>query len=68
MRSSYHAWIAAIRIARRDAWRAKGRSALVLAMIALPIVGVSAADLTTRSAQLSPNRRCPVRSVRRTPG
>ncbi|MFI6004325.1 FtsX-like permease family protein [Streptomyces sp. NPDC051366] len=56
MRSSYHAWIAAIRIARRDAWRAKGRSALVLAMIALPIVGVSAADLTTRSAQLSPEQ------------
>ncbi|WP_405701862.1 ABC transporter permease [Streptomyces sp. NBC_00069] len=56
MNSSYHAWIAAIRIARRDAWRAKGRSALVLAMIALPIVGVSAADLTTRSAQLSPEQ------------
>ncbi|MFE2479753.1 FtsX-like permease family protein [Streptomyces sp. NPDC059389] len=56
MKSSYHAWIAAIRIARRDAWRAKGRSALVLAMIALPIVGVSAADLTTRSAQLSPEQ------------
>ncbi|MET9885347.1 ABC transporter permease [Streptomyces sp. NPDC006430] len=54
MTSSYHAWVAAIRIARRDAWRAKGRSALVLAMIALPIVGVSAADLTMRSAQLSP--------------
>ncbi|MER7461863.1 ABC transporter permease [Streptomyces sp. NPDC097981] len=56
MKSSYHGWIAAIRIARRDAWRAKGRSALVLAMIALPIVGVSAADLTTRSAQLSPEQ------------
>ncbi|MCX4692263.1 FtsX-like permease family protein [Streptomyces sp. NBC_01408] len=53
MISWYHSWIAAIRIARRDAWRAKGRSILVLAMIALPIVGVSAADLTMRSAQLS---------------
>lgn len=53
MISWYHSWIAAIRIARRDAWRAKGRSALVLAMIALPIVGVSAADLTLRSADLS---------------
>ncbi|MEU7552520.1 ABC transporter permease [Streptomyces sp. NPDC044571] len=56
MKSPYHAWIAAIRIARRDAWRAKGRSALVLAMIALPIVGVSAADLTLRSAELSPQQ------------
>ncbi|OLZ58402.1 hypothetical protein AVW11_28200 [Streptomyces amritsarensis] len=49
----YHSWVAALRIARRDAWRAKGRSCLVLAMIALPIVGVSAADLTLRSAELS---------------
>jgi putative ABC transport system permease protein len=48
-----HSWRAAIRIARRDAWRFKGRSALVLAMIALPIVGVSAADITTRSSELT---------------
>ncbi|MFB7463667.1 FtsX-like permease family protein [Streptomyces sp. NPDC056224] len=53
MISWYHSWVAAIRIARRDAWRSKGRSILVLAMIALPIVGVSAADLTMRSAELS---------------
>ncbi|MEU8520727.1 ABC transporter permease [Streptomyces sp. NBC_01216] len=46
-------WRAAIRIARRDAWRYKGRSFLVLAMIGLPILGVSAADLTFRSSQLS---------------
>ncbi|MGW6703755.1 FtsX-like permease family protein [Streptomyces sp. NPDC054956] len=56
MISSYHSWIAAIRIARRDAWRSKGRSALVLSMIALPIVGVSAVDLTIRSSQLSPEQ------------
>jgi putative ABC transport system permease protein len=49
----YHSWRAAIRIARRDAWRSKGRSFLVLSMIALPIVGVSAADLTVRSSELS---------------
>ncbi|MFD3941475.1 ABC transporter permease [Streptomyces sp. NPDC058579] len=48
-----HSWRAAIRIARRDAWRSKGRSFLVLAMIALPILGVSAADLTLRSSELS---------------
>ncbi|MGW2563302.1 FtsX-like permease family protein [Streptomyces sp. NPDC001514] len=53
MTNWYHSWRAAIRIARRDAWRAKGRSFLVLAMIALPILGVSAADLTLRSAELS---------------
>ncbi|MFE9562540.1 FtsX-like permease family protein [Streptomyces sp. NPDC006487] len=57
MISSYHSWIAAIRIARRDAWRSKGRSALVLAMIALPIVGVSAVDLTIRSSELSTEQR-----------
>lgn len=49
----YRAWRAAIRIARRDAFRSKGRSFLVLAMIALPILGVSAVDLTLRSAELS---------------
>ncbi|MEU9706753.1 ABC transporter permease [Streptomyces sp. NPDC047981] len=52
-----HSWRAAIRIARRDAWRSKGRSFLVLAMIALPILGVSAADLTLRSSELSPEER-----------
>ncbi|MFG2293291.1 FtsX-like permease family protein [Streptomyces sp. NPDC048603] len=57
MNSWYHSWIAAIRIARRDAWRSKGRSLLVLSMIALPILGVSAADLTLRSAELSPEQR-----------
>ncbi|WP_267241750.1 ABC transporter permease [Streptomyces sp. PR69] len=53
----YHSWRAAIRIARRDAWRSKGRSFLVLAMIALPILGVSAADLTVRSAELSTEQK-----------
>ncbi|MGX1882299.1 FtsX-like permease family protein [Streptomyces sp. NPDC055287] len=53
----YHSWVAAVRIARRDAWRFKGRSALVLAMIALPILGVSAADLTLRSAELSAEQK-----------
>lgn len=48
-----HAWRAAIRIARRDAVRYKGRSLLVLAMIALPIMGVTAADVTIRSSQLT---------------
>ncbi|WP_435862121.1 FtsX-like permease family protein [Streptomyces lavendulae] len=55
--SWYHPWVAALRIARRDAWRAKGRSVLVLSMIALPIVGVSAADLTLRSSELTTEQR-----------
>ena len=42
-------WRAAFRIARRDALRSKGRSALVVAMIALPVLGVTAADVTYRS-------------------
>lgn len=53
MNKLFHSWRAAIRIARRDAWRFKGRSALVLSMIALPIVGVSALDITVRSSELS---------------
>ncbi|MFJ8667995.1 FtsX-like permease family protein [Streptomyces sp. NPDC093600] len=57
MNTWFHSWRAAIRIARRDAWRYKGRSFLVLAMIALPILGVSAADLTLRSSELSTEER-----------
>ncbi|MCK1795037.1 ABC transporter permease [Streptomyces sp. XM4193] len=44
-------WRAAVRIARRDALRAKGRSILVAVMIALPILGVTAASLSHRSLQ-----------------
>ncbi|MFD7119949.1 FtsX-like permease family protein [Streptomyces sp. NPDC059922] len=57
MKNWFHSWRAAVRIARRDAWRFKGRSFLVLAMIALPILGVSAADLTLRSSDLSTTER-----------
>ncbi|MFJ5232650.1 FtsX-like permease family protein [Kitasatospora sp. NPDC088391] len=55
MRAS--AWRATLRIARRDALRAKGRSALVLAMIALPVLGVVGVDVVARSAQLEPEER-----------
>jgi len=47
------AWRVALRVARRDALRAKGRSALVIAMIAVPVVGVAGADITYRSAELT---------------
>lgn len=49
--------ISTLRIARRDAARAKGRSALVVAMIALPILGVGAADVLWRTFQLSPEQK-----------
>ena len=42
----------ALRLARRDARRSKGRSALVVAMIALPVVGVGGADVLYRTFQL----------------
>ncbi|GAB2571444.1 hypothetical protein GCM10027168_00170 [Streptomyces capparidis] len=53
MTGRFHSWRAAVRIARRDAWRNKGRSLLVLLMIALPILAVSALDITVRSSRLS---------------
>jgi putative ABC transport system permease protein len=46
----------ALRLARRDAWRSKGRSSLVVAMIALPVLGVTATDVLYRSFQLSPDQ------------
>ncbi|MEE4545318.1 ABC transporter permease [Streptomyces sp. V4-01] len=53
----FASWRVAVRIARRDAWRNKGRSLMVLAMIALPIMGVSAADITIRSSQLTQQQK-----------
>ena len=38
-------WRVPLRIARRDALRARGRSALVLVMIALPVLAVTMADV-----------------------
>ncbi|MFF7632683.1 FtsX-like permease family protein [Kitasatospora sp. NPDC008050] len=46
-------WKVALRIARRDALRAKGRSLLVLAMIALPVLGVTGIDVVYRSSTLT---------------
>ena len=58
------AWRVALRIARRDALRARGRSALVVAMVALPVLGVAGADVVFRSAQLDPGEAV-VRSIGR---
>jgi putative ABC transport system permease protein len=46
-----------LRIARRDALRFKARSALVVVMIALPVLGVGAADVLYRTFQLSPEQK-----------
>ncbi|MFK0190165.1 FtsX-like permease family protein [Kitasatospora sp. NPDC090308] len=48
---------AVLRMARRDAWRAKGRSALVAAMIALPVLGATGVDVVHRSGQLTAAER-----------
>jgi putative ABC transport system permease protein len=58
-------WLPALRIARRDALRARGRSALVVAMVALPVLGIAGLDVLVRSAQLDPDERV-ARSLGRT--
>ncbi|MGW2180984.1 FtsX-like permease family protein [Streptomyces sp. NPDC001732] len=55
--SVFTGWRAALRIARRDALRSKGRSALVVAMIAVPVLGVTALDVTYRSVAPTPAER-----------
>ena len=46
-------WRLALRLARRDALRHRGRSVLVLVMIALPVLAVSAADVIIQTQQVS---------------
>ena len=47
----------ALRIARRDAWRAKGRSLLVIALIGLPIFALGIGDIAYRTWQLDPGEK-----------
>lgn len=42
-------WRIALRLARRDGWRAKGRSLLVLLLIAVPVGAVAGLDVYTRA-------------------
>lgn len=46
-------WWLPLRIARRDAQRARGRSVLMLVMIALPVLGVTAADVLIQTQDVS---------------
>jgi putative ABC transport system permease protein len=50
-------WRTALRIARREARRARGRSALVVAMIALPVAALAFAAVTRDTFQLTPAER-----------
>ncbi len=45
---------AALRLARRDAWRNKGRSALIAVMIALPVLAASTVSVIYRSDEKDP--------------
>lgn len=47
-------WRVALRIARRDAWRHKMRTALVVAMIALPLMAGTAVTAFVRTAEGTP--------------
>ena len=42
-------WRVAIRLARRDAWRGKGRALLVILLIALPVAAVTTVDVYARA-------------------
>ena len=46
-------WRLALRLARREALRARGRSILVLVMIALPVLAVTAADIVLQTQDIS---------------
>ena len=46
-------WRPALRIARREAVRARGRSVLVLVMIGLPVLGIVALDTLARTVTVS---------------
>lgn len=50
-------WGLALRIARREAWRNKRRSILVVAMLALPVAGATAADTLWRSSQITAEQK-----------
>ncbi|MGY3516037.1 FtsX-like permease family protein [Micromonospora sp. PTRAS2] len=51
--AALRSWRAALRIARREARRARGRTALVLAMITLPVLGLALSAVSYDMAELS---------------
>jgi putative ABC transport system permease protein len=53
MRHPFRGWRPALRIARRDALRARGRSLLIVVMIALPVLAVVSLDVLGRTADVT---------------
>lgn len=47
----------AFRLARRNAWRSPGRSALIIALVALPVAGLSATAVVALSTQATVDER-----------
>ncbi|MEU1876123.1 ABC transporter permease [Streptosporangium sp. NPDC020072] len=54
------ALFAALRISRRDIWRAKARSALIVVMIGLPVLAVTAALTLFATRELTPEEQVPM--------
>ncbi|MGR6915002.1 FtsX-like permease family protein [[Actinomadura] parvosata] len=52
---------AALRISRRDALRAKGRTALIMVMIGLPVLAITALLTLSRTTDLTPREELPSR-------
>lgn len=50
-------WLVALRIARREAQRAKGRTALIVAMIGLPVLALTYAAATFDMQRLTPTEK-----------
>ena len=50
-------WAASLRIARRGAWQHKGRSALVIVMIGLPVAVIVFGAVALRTLQLEPEQQ-----------
>ncbi|MFD8564487.1 FtsX-like permease family protein [Streptosporangium canum] len=55
--SHVSALLAALRISRRDAWRARGRSTLIVIMIGLPVLAVTAALTLFATRDILPGER-----------
>ncbi|MEU5877965.1 FtsX-like permease family protein [Spirillospora sp. NPDC047279] len=59
MRGRGSGYAVALRVARRDALRSKGRSTLVLAMIGLPVMAIVAASVLFTTGDWSPRESLP---------
>ncbi|MFC4112405.1 FtsX-like permease family protein [Nonomuraea zeae] len=53
------AFRAALRISRRDAWRSKGRSALVMVLIGLPVLAITALLTGAATTSVNPQEKLP---------